>query len=652
MIKIDENAPRWIRELERFIHIKSLLLVHGHILDLVSYPILQKKSGNKTNVYWAESDLPIFFQRFLTGLGYDIVGLVDPVEGLQFTSEEMEDQFSQIAKGKQYTEPKSRTVPPKKTFTTNTGKVRSKSNKIGRDGLVDLAPIVNDISSVVQNREVPSAFVFHLSSRLIDSPDHLSQKERVMFTRMLKASLEAKEVIRDEQRWSNVIILVCDKINDLPVFLYLNNSRSRSIYLDNPNQQERIRFFQSIFRSFYEAGETPSSELSANFGAFTEGFSYYEMMSLVGLSRREQIPVQNLQNLCERFKYGITESAWDKIDKTRLEQSSQFLYQRIKGQDHAVERVLTIIKRAKLGLAAGSAKMNQRPRGVLFFAGPTGVGKTEMAKGLAALLFGQEDRLVRFDMSEYASPHADQKLLGSPPGYVGYEEGGQLTNAIKQNPFSVLLFDEIEKAHPSIFDKFLQILDDGRLTDGKGETTYFSECIIIFTSNLGTVSKTDEGKEVLVTPELAFTQVRNTILSSIRDHFNFTLGRPEILNRFGDNFIVFDFIRPPADEYIVALLLKQLQRNLFEEHRIELNIDSTAVETWVQLARANLAFGGRGIRNVIDATLVNPLAAWLFDHNISSDAKLTIQRCIDHGEGKVQRIELIIDESRNAFDTI
>ena len=308
-----------------------------------------------------------------------------------------------------------------------------------------------------------------------------------------------------------------------------------------------------------------------------------------------------------------------------------------------MERVLSIVKRAKLGLAAGSGKRNQRPRGVLFFAGPTGVGKTEVAKGMAELLFGQRDRLVRFDMSEYAASHADQKLLGSPPGYVGYEEGGQLTNAIKENPFSVLLFDEIEKAHPSIFDKFLQILDDGRLTDGKGETIYFSECIIIFTSNLGTVAKSADGREVFVTSDMSYNEVRDTILDRIRDHFYFTLGRPEILNRFGDNFVVFDFIRPPADGAIVALLIKQLQQALREERNIELDIEAPVVATLNRLAGENLAFGGRGIRNIIDSALVNPLAAWLFDNAVDGDANIRLIDCLDHGNEALQRFEIKIE---------
>ena len=627
MIVIDRETPRWIRELERFVHVKSLLLVHGNILDLVSYPVSR---GDGNGNYWTEGALSGFFNRFLTGLGYEIVGCFDPVAGLSFVDNDMGECYRALAGAGDA----ESTVRPR---TAANGRQDNNS-------LIDANTVMDGVSDAVSNRETPCAFVFHFSSRFLDSPDHLSRQERALFTRLLKASLQAKEVLRGEQRWNNVIVLVCDKINDLPVFLYLNNPRARSIHLEHPHQQERIRYFKTTYRSFHQSeDEQPSVDLCAQFGAFTEGFSYYEMMSLVGLSRREQIPARDLQRLVERFKYGITESAWDRVDKNRLDQAGEFFYDRIKGQDNAVERVLSIVKRAKLGLAAGSGRRSQRPRGVLFFAGPTGVGKTEVAKGLAELLFGQRDRLVRFDMSEYAAAHADQKLLGSPPGYVGYEEGGQLTNAIKENPFSVLLFDEIEKAHPSIFDKFLQILDDGRLTDGKGETVYFSECIIVFTSNLGTVADSRDGRGSLVTPDMAYDEVRDTILGRIRDHFYFTLGRPEILNRFGDNFVVFDFIRPPADAAIVGLLVRQLQSALHKERGIGLVVEPAVVDSLHRLAGDNLAFGGRGIRNVIDSALVNPLAAWLFDNNVESDTNLRLTACVDRGAAAMQRFMLDIE---------
>lgn len=647
MIVINDDAPRWIRELDRFIHLKSQLFVHGNVLDMVSYPVL---SANGDKRYWTESNLEGFFNRYLVGLGYEVVAAFDPVGGLSFAEQSMHELFERVLSGESASGDKAAAQPSAKR---KSGVLRRPP---GPSALVDAEPIVQQLAAALNQREIPCAFVIHLSSRLLSSPERLSREERGLFTRILKASQEAKEVLRGEQRWNNTLILVCDKPNDLPAFLYLNNPRSHSIHIDKPSAAERARFIRSKYGSFHGAvkGQAPGTDLVALFSILTEGLSHYELLSLVGLSVREHIPVEDIRNLCERFKYGIKESDWDKLDKARLDKSEELIRTRIKGQDVAVQRLLQIIKRAKLGMAAGSVQRNQRPRGVLFFAGPTGVGKTEMAKGLAELLFGEEERLVRFDMSEYAAPHADQKLLGSPPGYVGYEEGGKLTNAIKAQPFSVLLFDEIEKAHPSIFDKFLQILDDGRLTDGQGETVYFSECIIIFTSNLGAVADANDeaARAPLVTPDMPYAQVNSLILGRIRDHFNFVMGRPEILNRFGDNFVVFDFIRPPVDEQIIDRLVDQLRASVAEQQKITLSIAPLVRTALIALAKEKLNHGGRGIRNLIESALVNPLASQLFDLDVSEGADVSVTDLIDNGAEVTNRFQVTVEVSSHAAHAI
>lgn len=176
-----------------------------------------------------------------------------------------------------------------------------------------------------------------------------------------------------------------------------------------------------------------------------------------------------------------------------------------------------------------------------------------------------------FDMSEYSQEQSDQRLMGAPPGYVGYDEGGQLTNAVRDNPFSVLLFDEIEKASPKIFDKFLAMLDDGRMTDGKGQTIYFSETVIIFTSNLGIYKEVRKNgfleKVLNVEPGEDYEQVKNKMMTEIKKFFNETLGRPELLNRFGENFVVFDFIRPEIAEEIIEKNIEKIREKLQEKKK-------------------------------------------------------------------------------------
>ncbi|MFH1137138.1 MAG: AAA family ATPase [Pseudomonadota bacterium] len=590
MILVNENSPRWLRELARFLPLKSLFFVHGNVLDLASFPI-QNQDGR---VFWAEDILPRFFERYLRDLGYQLIGFFDPVDGLVFPEPGMEEKFQALAPAR------AAAVP---------GQARRPGEPV---------EAVGRIRTVMANRETPAAFVFNLASRLIDSPGRVAREERGLMTTLLKASLESADVIGPNGTFlKNIIILVCDKQNDLPPYLYVNNPRARSIMVDRPDNLERSRFIGRTFRAFFGGSEgEPSEELRGRFAALTEGLTNYELLSLVQLSRLEKIPVGNIENLCQRYKYGVAESEWDKLGKARLAGAEDLIRSRIKGQDRAVARVLDIVKRARLGLAAGSKGASSRPRGVLFFAGPTGVGKTEMAKSLAEVLFGREDRCLRFDMSEYSTQASDQRLLGAPPGYVGYEEGGQLTNALKEKPFSILLFDEIEKAHPGIFDKFLQILDDGRLTDGKGETIYFSESIIIFTSNLGTVSRqASPGQErTLVDPSMPFEKMQAMILQAIRDHFNFDLGRPEILNRFGDNFVVFDFIKPPVDQLILDMLLARLVEAVKSKWGLRAEFSSEVRGVLAGLCSRELHHGGRGVRNVVDSALVNPLTRYLFDH--------------------------------------
>ena len=642
MISMTDDTPRWIRELHRFIKIKSLLFVHGNILDLVSYP-LTKPNGD---IYWCESDIGDFLQRYLSNEGYEVVGKFDPIDGLQFATDAVKSQFDTTVSEQRKQEGKAKGEGWASAVRRPSG---------ASDSLADMETAVRDINTALSNRSTPCAFVFNFASRLVVSPDRLSRQEMALFTRLLKATLQSREVINDKGRWNNVVLFVCDKLNDIPAFMYFNNPRTRSIAVEHPSASDRKRFLNSNYSGFFQDPNStpnttpdiipstlqPNDDLAGLFSVLTEGFSYYELLSLIGLSQREKIPLDRIQTLCERYKYGVVESDWDKLDHQRLANAGTLIRERIKGQEPAVIRLLEIVKRAKLGIAAGTSQKSQRPRGVLFFAGPTGVGKTEMAKGLAELLFGKEERLIRFDMSEYSSAHADQKLLGSPPGYVGYEEGGKLTNAMKEQPYSVLLFDEIEKAHSSIFDKFLQILDDGRLTDGKGETVYFSECIIIFTSNRGTISTLEDGsKGQVVDHTLPYQSLRQVILTAIRDHFNYGLGRPEILNRFGDNFVVFDFIREPHDEAIVQHLLSQLKTTVSEQKGIALEFSSAVKEALSGLAKSYLIHGGRGIRNMFDAALVNPLATLIFDHNIQRGEPLTLTALKDHGETADHRFEL------------
>jgi ATP-dependent Clp protease ATP-binding subunit ClpA len=334
--------------------------------------------------------------------------------------------------------------------------------------------------------------------------------------------------------------------------------------------------------------------------------------------KKEGLRLEQISDAIRGYKLGIVENPWSKVSKEKINNGIEILENRVKGQRQAVVKALDVIKRAYIGLSgAQHSKSLGKPKGVLFFAGPTGVGKTELAKAITELIFGSEQNYIRFDMSEFNHEHSDQRLIGAPPGYVGYEAGGELTNAVKQNPFSVILFDEIEKAHPKILDKFLQILEDGRLTDGRGETVYFSETLIIFTSNLGVYATDEFGNKIpLVLPNEPYEIVRERILKSIEDFFKFQIGRPEILNRIGENIIVFDFIRPEFANQIFDKMLNNIISKLWEDKKITLKLDDSAYENLREECTKDLSMGGRGIGNKLEEIFVNPLSREIFERDV------------------------------------
>ena len=263
------------------------------------------------------------------------------------------------------------------------------------------------------------------------------------------------------------------------------------------------------------------------------------------------------------------------------------------GQDEAITAVADAIRRSRAGLSDPN-----RPIGSFIFLGPTGVGKTETAKALAQQLFDSADQMIRLDMSEYMEKHTVSKLIGAPPGYVGYEEGGQLTEAVRRKPYSVVLFDEIEKAHPDVFNTLLQLLDDGRLTDSQGRTVDFRNTVVIMTSNIGSPQILEAS-----TTGASYEEMKNTVFGLLRQQF-----RPEFLNRI-DDVIVFHALAREQVGDIARIQLAALQNRL-SERRIVLDVTPGAME---QLAAQGYdpVFGARPLKRVIREKLETPLARML-----------------------------------------
>ena len=273
------------------------------------------------------------------------------------------------------------------------------------------------------------------------------------------------------------------------------------------------------------------------------------------------------------------------------------LQQRVVGQDEAIKAVANAVRRARSGLQDPN-----RPIGSFIFLGPTGVGKTELARALAEFLFDDEGRMVRIDMSEYMEKHTVARLIGAPPGYVGYEEGGQLSEAVRRKPYSVVLFDEIEKAHPDVFNVLLQVLDDGRLTDGQGRTVDFKNTLVIMTSNLGSAFIQEYFQNGKMTAA-AQRSMENQVLEELKQHF-----RPEFLNRV-DDVIIFHSLSEEQLTAIVEIQLKRLEQRL-ETQQLVLQVDASARNLLAQEGY-DPQYGARPLKRAIQEKLLDPLATKL-----------------------------------------
>ena len=605
-----EYITKWHRELGIFSRIKPLIIVEGNVLDVYQYPT--EGSISKGSIL----RLPEYLHYYLRDLGYETIAFFDSMQGFYNSCEDGHiEAFAQL------------------TSSRLEGKfIRSEFK-----GRANSASAIT--RAAVSQNKTATAVVMNLASRYITSPGCLDQAEVDSFTNLLLASLEAKDVRTEHGVLKNLVIMIVNKVNDIPAWFYLDNPNVKTINIGTPSKEERELLvkgenFQSFFAAdvyeqdapYYESHPDELAKIQDKFINLTEGFSFTEINGLRRLCKNEKTRIAQMATVIDLYRYGIKENPWNKLNAAEIKNAKADFQKRVKGQDLAIVKTLDVIKRAVTGMAGLQSSSHAKPKGILFFAGPTGTGKTETAKTLAEKLFGDERCCIRFDMSEYGQSHSDQKLLGAPPGYIGYEAGGQLTNAVREKPFSILLFDEIEKAHPSILDKFLQILEDGRMTDGQGNTVYFSECIIIFTSNLGIYTRNAMGlREPNVTAEMDYAQVQQKVRSAIEDYFNLELGRPEILNRIGENIVVFDFIRPDVARIILQAQVERIVQSMAVEKHIELVVRDTAMQTLEQRALANLANGGRGIGNIVENLLINPLSRYLFDEEITGNARLILE---------------------------
>lgn len=388
-----------------------------------------------------------------------------------------------------------------------------------------------------------------------------------------------------EIRWNNEKKLI-ERDRDL-------QKRIETLQKDS-EAKERAGELKDVARIRY--GEIPEleKELKAN---------QEELKKLDADSRllKQEVTEEDILQVVSRWT-GIPLSKFASTEKERLGKMEVLLSKRVIGQQEAVHAVSNAIRRSRAGISE-----KQRPVGSFLFLGSTGVGKTELAKALTEFLFNDEQAIVRLDMSEYSEQHATAKLIGSPPGYVGYEEGGQLTEAIRKRPYSLVLFDEVEKAHPEIFNILLQILDDGRLTDAKGRTANFSNAVVIMTSNLGS-QRLQHAED--------FTKAKTNVLEEVRSFF-----KPELLNRI-DEIIVFEKLQKEHIEKILDLQIALINKRL-QEQDITLVLDESAKE-YLSTQGFDEIYGARPLKRVIQKEILDPLALDILEGKVK---KGSVVRC-------------------------
>jgi len=613
------EKPRWILDLERLLPIRSQFIVSGSIRD----NFLAEVAG-------APALVPLLrtLWETLRSLGYRCLLVYDPADGVRVYPNETATR--ELAE---------------RLFELRLGEGTQKIS------LETLAALMKNLTS---QREARAALVLDFASRIPRQTDHLSEGEHRFFVAAEKLSLTASALVPSNASKPeagkpapagaqpatkdaggplfNPVLWLVNRSQDLPSWFALDSERVASLIIGRPEYETReaaARQLAPLFQGFAEADEKARERFLKSFTEGTEGMSLAALSDITELASRKNLDLAHIDDAVRCYKVGALDNPWRKdYLRQKIADGQGFIEERVKGQRAAVVKTLDILKRSAMGLTGAQARnRGNRPRGVLFFAGPTGVGKTELAKTLTQLVFGDERAYIRFDMSEFAEEHTGARLLGAPPGYIGFDAGGELTNSVREKPFSVVLFDEIEKAHPRILDKFLQILEDGRLTDGRGETAYFSETILIFTSNLGIFVEDGTGQRVQsVKPGDPYEVVEARIREAIGDYFKYRLSRPEILNRIGDNIVVFDFISPEVAVMIFEGMLKNVARRLQEELRCQLALTPEVRAALLERCTRDLSHGGRGIGNQLESAFINPLSRALFGADLAGRSKVTVER--------------------------
>ncbi|MDR3360442.1 MAG: AAA family ATPase [Bifidobacteriaceae bacterium] len=677
----DKTAPSWVEELRLGLAVAPQLMLTGNVADIHLAP---NAAGE-----WAGLTTEQMVTDLLTASGYQLVMAHDTVAGLRVLVAE-DPNLAHVIGGQ---------VMDKASLERNRYGGILPDKTIG-DELFELARACAEASAERDPRARITQAEGNANPRLTDaqlsqlvyavarcawpcalllehagwlaqsSPEQPTRETPFrpsegpeVFRVAVKLCADAPELDRVDcggRQLYNPIIWITRQLHDLPTWL-TGLSGWRRIAVPPPEREDRRDYAKRVlgqrFAGFAALDESGRDAFAEELGGQTDGLALADLRALGDLANDSGFGVDQSRRAVSVLKFGVGESPWRRPELAeRIKDDGCYnqLRSAIFGQDQALRAAARCVNKAVLGFSAlGAESSPHRPKGVLFLAGPTGTGKTELAKQLAQFVFGTEESVTRFDMSEYSSAHSETRLIGAPPAYVGYDAGGQLTDRVRDKPFSLLLFDEIEKAHPQILDKFLQVLDDGRLTDGKGATVFFSETLIVFTSNLGVTEVGADGLPVFkVTPGDAPERVEAVIRQGVESHFT-QIARPELYGRLAKGIVVLGFVGPDGARAIARKALDSLAQQIDQLRPgavLELAPEAEAALMDHAAApdsaeRPSLRrYGGRRIQDMVDAQVMNPIQEALIRFGADSPPRIAVRLAAAPDPGAPPRLAVTIEE--------
>lgn len=559
----EKVMPTWQKNLRDLVKTERVLILEGYIHD--------KYLSNDQCGY---STLREYLNDLMTEEGYTDIQFFEPVKGFSDAPSEAEDASGSEMRGRA----RSITVLSKKIF--------------------------REVASADRKK----AFIVQDASFLCVSNSHLSNEEHDAWVRIRSTMASCS----DEHR----LILIFENGADIPKAIDASSGLSKELIVSRPDQTQRQQFISFVYSHLSDGDIGHLADISGDIGLLKLEDIFKNVF------RSNPAPDKTvLTKAIRKYVYGYADNPWKRIDKNKILALKEMLRKAIKGQPLAIDAVVKQILAAYSGTRNVLYGLNA-PKGICVFCGPTGVGKTEMAKQLAKNIMGDPSLLIRIDCNEYGESHQAQRLIGSPPGYIGFEQGGQLTNAINERPFSFVLFDEIEKANARFWDYLMQVLQDGRLTDGRGNLSVFNNAFLIFTTNLGAreAAECDDPDEA-----------RAIIVGAIENYFR-EINRKEIFGRLKHCIVPFNSVSDEAAREIVQSHLDTVSDNFFSEEKVTLRFSESAVETLQNIAGHASEYGGRDVKDIVNECLSSDLSELSLVHDIGEGTVINVVKVVETGD--------------------